>query len=176
MKHILIAITALFFTFGANAQSDTIYMHNGSKVIGTVKKVGEHTVSFSYMNEDVEQVLGKYAIGHVIYGKSGRSQEITPKINIKSEDDWEQVMIVESQDEIAGLKRVDEIRGKTAFINYRTGAGGDQTALKKLKKEAAGKGCAFVFMTSDKDIDRKSSGGGSFGQTQSIKRGVAYSY
>lgn len=176
MKYVIIAVTALFCSLTASAQSDTIYMHNGKNVIGSVKRIGEHTVTFSYMGEDVEQVVGKCAVDHVIFGKSGRSQDITKRIFINSEDDWENVMIVESPDEIAGLKRVDEIRGKTAFINYRTGAGGDQTALKKLKKEAAGKGCAFVLMTSDKDIDRKSSGGGSFGQTQSIKRGVAYSY
>lgn len=48
--------------------------------------------------------------------------------------------------------------------------------LKKLKKEAAEMKCQFVFMTSDKDVDRKSARGGGYGQNQSIKRGVAYSY
>ncbi|PQJ11225.1 hypothetical protein CJD36_005310 [Flavipsychrobacter stenotrophus] len=176
MKQIVITIAALFIALATFAQSDTLHLHNGKNIIGTVLKVGEHTVTFRYMHEDVEQVMGKYAVNSIVFGQSGRQQDVTPKLSVNGEQDWEHVMVVESADEIAGLMRVDEIRGKTAFINYRTGAGSDQTALKKLKKEAASKGCAFVLMTSDKEIDRKSASGGSFGQVQSIKRGVAYSY
>lgn len=176
MKQTIIAIAALFISMATFAQSDTIHLHNGRNIVGTVLKVGEHTVTFRYMHEDVEQVLGKYIVSNIVFGQSGRQQDISPRLRVYGEQDWENVMIVESQDEIAGLKRVDEIRGKTAFINYHTGAGSDNTALRKLKKEAAAKGCAFVLITSDKEIDRKGYNGGSFGQTQSIKRGVAYSY
>jgi sRNA-binding regulator protein Hfq len=167
MKSIL-TILAVILSFAVYAQSDTLYMHNGKKVTGNVKKVGEHTVSFTYQNEDVEQVLGKYTILKIIYAKSGRLQEITPKIRVKSEEDWENVIIVENLEEIAGLKRVDEIRGKSAFISYRTGAGADNKALKSLKKEAASMKCPFVLITSEQD--RK------YGQNQAIKRGIAYSY
>lgn len=176
MKKLLFALVALLFSFASFAQADNIYLHNGKTIAGTVVKVGEHTIVFKYLNEDVEQVLGKYAVHHIIFGKSGRQQDVTPRLHVYSEQDWENVMIVESPDDIAGLNRVDEIRGKTAFINYHTGAGSDNTALKKIKKEAAGRGCAFVLITSDKEIDRKGYNGGSFGQTQSIKRGVCYSY
>lgn len=85
-------------------------------------------------------------------------------------------MIIDNTDEIAGLTRKGEVKGKTAFINYRTGEGSDKTALKKLKMDAAANRCAFVYITTDKDIDRKSYEGGSFGQLQSIKKGIAYSY
>lgn len=176
MKKFIITIAAVICSLVSFAQEDAIYMHNGKTISGTVVKIGEHTVTFKYMNEEVEQVIGKYAVDHIIFGKSGRQQDITPKLHVYSENDWENVMIVENPDEISGLKRIDEIRGKTAFINYHTGAGSDNTALKKLKKEAAARGCAFVLITSDKEIDRKGYSGGSFGQTQSIKRGVAYSY
>jgi hypothetical protein len=81
MKSIL-TILAVILSFAVYAQSDTLYMHNGKKVTGNVKKVGEHTVSFTYQNEDVEQVLGKYTILKIIYAKSGRLQEITPKIRV----------------------------------------------------------------------------------------------
>ena len=86
------------------------------------------------------------------------------------------MIIIENTDEIAGLQRVGEVKGKTAFINYRTGEGSDRKALEKLKKDAAAMRCHFVFITTDKDIDRKSDDGCSFGQVQSIKKGIAYSY
>lgn len=175
MKRIIITAAAVLCTLMSFAQ-DAIYMNNGKTVNGTVTKIGEHTITFKYLDEDVEQVIGKYAVHHVIFGKSGRQQDITPKLHVYSEADWENVMVVENADDIAGLVRVDEIRGKTAFINLHTGAGSDNTALRKLKKEAAARGCAFILITSDKEIDRKSYQGGSFGQTQSIKRAVAYSY
>lgn len=176
MKKLLFALVAMLFSFASFAQADAIYLHNGKTISGSVIKVGEHTVVFKYLNEDVEQVIGKYAVDHIIFGKSGRQQDVSPKMHVYSEQDWENVMIVENPDDIAGLNRIDEIRGKTAFINYHTGAGSDNTALKKIKKEAASRGCAFVLITSDKEIDRKGYNGGSFGQTQSIKRGVCYSY
>lgn len=176
MKKLFFALAAMLFSFASFAQADVIYLHNGKTVTGTVAKVGEHTIVFKYMNEDVEQVLGKYAVDHIIFGKSGRQQDVTPKLHVYSEQDWENVMIVENPDDIAGLVRVDEIRGKTAFINMHTGAGSDNSALRKIKKEAAGRGCAFVLITSEKEIDRKSYQGGSLGQVQSIKRGVCYGY
>ncbi len=85
-------------------------------------------------------------------------------------------LFIENADAIAGLKRIGEVKGKTAFINYRTGEGSDRKALEKLKKDAAAMRCQFIVITTDKDIDRKSDDGGSFGQLQSIKKGVAYTY
>ncbi|MVT12004.1 hypothetical protein [Chitinophaga tropicalis] len=48
--------------------------------------------------------------------------------------------------------------------------------MKKLKINAAENGCPFVFITADKDIDRKGFEGGSWGQLQSIKKGIGYTY
>jgi len=172
----LAAFVLLLCTSAAFAQNDIIYLHNGQTVEGKVFKISESTVTFAYANEDAEQTLGKYAVEKVVYGKSGRSQNITDKIIVNSSEDWKNVIIIENTDEIAGLKRVGEVKGKTAFINYRTGEGSDRKALEKLKKDAAAMHCQFIFITTDKDIDRKSDDGGSFGQLQSIKKGIAYSY
>lgn len=175
-KTLLTAAAFIFCSSAAFAQNDVIYLHNGQKVEGKIFKISENTVSFAYANEDAEQTLGKYAIEKVVYGKSGRIQNITDKIIVQSEGDWRNVIIIDNKDEIAGLKRVDEVKGKTAFINYRTGEGSDRKALEKLKKDAAAMHCQFIYITTDKDIDRKSDDGGSFGQLQSIKKGIAYSY
>ena len=176
MKKMMFALLSLLFPLLVSAQADMIYMHNGKTIAGKVIKVAEHTVTFTYENEDAEQVYGKFAIAKIVYGKSGREQEITEKLDVRGEDDWELVTIIESLEEVAGLKRVGEIKGKTSFINYRTGAGSDRKAQEKLKKEAAAQKCPFVLLTSDKEIDRKSANGGGFGQVQSIKKGIAYSY
>lgn len=176
LRSLFAVITILFCTSAVFAQNDVIYLHNGQKIEGAVFKVSEYTVSFAYANEDAEQTLGKYAVEKVVYGKSGRVQNITDKIIVQSEGDWRNVIVIDNKDEIAGLKRVDEVKGKTAFINYRTGEGSDRKALEKLKKSAAAMHCQFIFITTDKDIDRKSDDGGSFGQLQSIKKGIGYSY
>ena len=175
MKKIILAILATL-PFLANAQSDKIQLHNGKSISGKVIKVTEHTIVYTYDGEDAEQTFGKFAVASIVYGKSGREQEISPKVEVNGEADWEKVLIIESLEEVAGLKRVAEIKGKTSFINYRTASGSDRKSLEKLKKEAATNKCSFVLLTSDKDIDRKSAGGGGFGQVQSIKKGVAYSY
>ncbi len=176
IKLTLLLVAGLLAVFTANAQSDSIYLHNGNIVTGKVYRIAEQTVVFSYDNEDMQQSLGKYAVEKVVFGKSGRIQQVTPKVKVRSVEDWENVLIIQNTDEIAGLQRRNEVKGKTAFINYRTGEGSDKTALKKLKMDAAAQGCEFVYITLDKDIDRKSDEGGGFGQVQSIKKGIGYSY
>lgn len=181
MKHqgLKFAITLSLFMLlaaGAFAQADTIYLHNGDVVMGKVHRIAEKTVQFSYENEDAQQSYGKYAVDRIVFGKSGRVQYISDKVRVFNRGDWERVIVIDNTDEVAGLSRRGEVKGKTAFINYRTGEGSDKTALKKLKMDAAELGCAFVYITVDKDIDRKSDEGGSFGQLQSIKKGFGYSY
>lgn len=176
MKKFILAAVVALFSISTYGQSDSIYMHNGTIISGKVKKITEHTIVFTYDNEDAEQTYGKYAVGKVVYGKSGRVQELTKKITVRSKEDWEDVIVLENSDDVAGLRRGDDVRGKTAFINLRTGGGSDRKALEYLKKDAADQGCPFVLITSDKDIDRKGFEGGSLGQIQSIKKGIAYKY
>lgn len=176
MRHLLFGLMSILVGISVNAQSDQIFLHNGQTISGKVSKIAEHTVTFTYDGEDAEQVLGKFAVEKVVYGKSGRQQDVSEKIDISGVDGWKNVIIIENLEEVAGLKRKGEFKGKTGFINYRTGAGSDRKAQEKLQKDAASEGCQFVLMTMDKDIDRKGSSGGGFGQNQTIKKGVGYSY
>lgn len=176
MKIALLLAAGLIAVFTSHAQTDSIYLHNGTVVGGKVYKIAEQTVVFTYENEDAQQSYGKYAVEKVVFGKSGRVQQVSKKVVVRSKEDWENVLVIENTDEIAGLQRRGEVKGKTAFINYRTGEGSDRTALKKLKMDAAAAGCEFICITTDKDIDRKSDDGGGFGQLQSIKKGIGYSY
>lgn len=173
MKKFLLLVVAMV-SFAANAQVDKIYKHNGEVVDGKVIRLEEYTVVFKYDGEDAENTIGKYAIEKIVYGKSGRVEEVTEKIVINGEADWAKVVILEDKSYIAGLKKVDEVRGKTGLINYHTGNTGDKKAEKKLKMAAAAMGCPFILQTADKATVGASSN--SLGGSQVIKKGIGYKY
>lgn len=173
MKNILFLVIVLVAT-SINAQVDQIFKHSGETVEGKVIRLEEYTVVFVYDGEEAENSLGKYAIEKIIYGKSGRVEDVTEKLIVNNENDWEQVIILEEKSYIAGLKKVDEIRGKTGLINLQTGNTGDKKAEKKLKMAAAKLGCPFILMTSDKTTVGQNSN--LIGGTQAIKKGLAYKY
>ena len=174
MKKIILSFF-LLFSFGvANAQLDKIYKHSGETVEGKVLRLDEYTIVFRYDGEDAENTIGKYAVEKIIYGKTKRQEDVTEKIIINGEDDWEKVVILEDKSYIAGLKKVGEVRGKTGLINFQTGNTGDKKAAKKLKMDAAKLGCAFVLQVADKTTVGANSNG--LGGSQAIKTGVAYKY
>ena len=174
MKKIILLFAVVLSTAFANAQVDVITKHNGETVNGKVIRLEEYTVVFKYDGEDAENSLGKYAIEKIVYGKSGRVEEVSEKIVVNGEADWEKVVILEEKSYIAGLKKGGEVRGKTGLINFQTGNTGDKKAQKKLKMDAAKLGCPFVLMTSDKTTVGANSN--ALGGTQAIKTGVAYKY
>lgn len=170
-----IVLIALFF--GLNtvlAQADIITKHNGEIVKGKVIKLEEYTITYTYEGEDAQNTISKYAVEKIVYGKSGRVEQVTEKIVINGEDDWEKVIILEEKGYISGLNKVSEIRGKTGLINFQTGNTGDKKAEKKLKMAAAALDCPFILMISDKTTVGANSN--QLGGTQSIKTGLAYKY
>lgn len=174
MKKIIL-IVAVLFGFGvANAQVDVITKHSGETVKGKVVKLEEYTIVFKYDGEDAENTVSKYAVEKIVYGKTGRVEDITEKIVINGEDDWEKVVILEEKGYIAGLKKGEEVRGKTGLINFQTGNTGDKKAEKKLKMAAAAIGCPFILMTADKTTVGANSN--QLGGSQAIKKGVGYKY
>lgn len=173
MKKLILMAIVLVCSY-ANAQVDMIYKHNGETVSGKVIKLEEYTVVFKYDGEDAENTISKYAVQKIVYGKSGRTEEITEKIEVSSDNDWEKVVILEDKAYISGLKKVDEVRGKTGLINYHTGNTGDKKAEKKLKMAAAAMGCPFVLQTADKATVGATANG--LGGSQAIKKGIAYKY
>lgn len=173
MKKIILAV--LFMTTALlSAQVDVITKHNGEIVKGKVVKLEEYTIIFKYDGEDAENTIGKYAVEKIVYGKSGRVENVTEKIVINGEADWEKVVILEDKGYIAGLSKVGEVRGKTGLINFQTGNTGDKKAQKKLKMDAAKLGCPFVLMTADKTTVGANSN--AIGGSQAIKTGVGYKY
>ncbi|MEZ4792692.1 MAG: hypothetical protein R2783_04285 [Gelidibacter sp.] len=173
MRKFLFLVAVLSVTI-ASAQVDQIFKHNGEEVKGKVIRLEEYTVVFTYENETAENTIGKYAVEKIVYGSSGRVEEVTEKIDISGKDGWENVVILEDKSYIAGLKKGDEVRGKTGLINFQTGNTGDKKAEKKLKMAAAEQGCPFILLTADKTTVGANSN--ALGGSQAIKKGVAYKY
>lgn len=174
MKKILLTLVFALGLNVANAQVDKIYKHSGEIVEGKVVRLDEYTIVFKYDGEDADNTIGKYAVEKIIYGKTKRQEDVTEKIVINGEDDWEKVVILEDKSYIAGLKKAGEVRGKTGLINFQTGNTGDKKAGKKLKMDAAKLGCPFVLQVSDKTTVGANSNG--LGGSQAIKTGVGYKY
>lgn len=174
MKKIIFLFAMIIASSLVNAQVDLITKHNGEVVKGKVVKLEEFTIVFKYDGEDADNTISKYAVEKIVYGKSGRVEQITEKIVVSGEADWEKVVILEDISYIAGLKKGEEVRGKTGLINYHTGNTGDKKAEKKLKTAAAVLGCPFILQTADKTTVGASSNG--LGGSQAIKKGIGYKY
>ncbi len=173
MKKILFLV-AMAIVSTVNAQTDQIFKHSGEEVKGTVLRLEEYTVVFTYENETAENTIGKYAVEKIVYGSSGRVEEVTEKIDISGKDGWENVVILEDKSYISGLKKGGEVRGKTGLINFQTGNTGDKKAEKKLKMAAVEQECPFILMTSDKTTVGANSN--ALGGSQAIKKGITYKY
>lgn len=169
-----LSILVLFMSIFAFSQ-DMIVKHNGETIPAKVIRVNEYTVVFSYPNETAENTESMYAIEKITFA-SGRVQNVSDKIVVNSKDDWEKVVILEDKSYIAGLKKGNEIKGKTGFVSFHTGNSADNKATKKLKMEAAEAGYPFILMTADKDFNQSGQNGPTFGAIQSVRKGVTYKY
>jgi hypothetical protein len=164
-----ILIANLSFAQTANVNPDKMKKHNGEEVTVSIVKVGETTITFKYPGEAAEQIIGKFAVESIKYGGSGRIEKVSEKIEVNGEDDWEKVEILTDKSQVIGLKKGEEVRGKTSgFLSYNTAGSADKKATKKLKQSAAELKSPFILLTSDK-VDN-------FGVKQSIKNGVTYGY
>lgn len=173
MKKTILTILSAFLICCAFAQtpstaSDKLYKHSGEVLDVKVIKVSEFTVSYKYPGEDAEQVISKLAVSKIVYS-SGRTEEISDKVVVTGKDDWDKVQIITDKAQVVGLKKGEEVRGKTSgMLSYNTAGSADKKASKKLKEAAAEMGAPFILLTSDKNDG--------FGVKQSIKNGVAYGY
>ena len=77
MKKIILLFSMILTTSFVVAQADVISKHSGENVTGKVIRVDEYTVVFKYDGEDAENSIGKYAIEKIVYGKSGRVEDVT---------------------------------------------------------------------------------------------------
>lgn len=148
-------------------QNDEAFLHNGKTEEVKILKVNEFNITYTYPNETAEQVVSRYLVDKIEYG-SGRTEEISDKIEISGKEDWEKVIVLVDKAAIVGLIKKDEVRGKTSgLISFHTAGSADRKSMKKLKEAAAEMGCPFVYITADKD---------NLLTKQSVKKAYAYCY
>jgi hypothetical protein len=170
MKKVLFSLLLVVSGIASFAQAaDKMKKHSGETLDVKIVKVGETVISYKYPGEDAEQTIGKFAVATITYGASGRKEDISEKIVISGADDWEKVQIFTDKAQALGLKKGEEVRGKTSgLLSYNTAGSADKKATKRIKESAAKLGAPFILMTSD-----KSDG---YGVKQAMKDGVAYNY
>ena len=126
---VLVLTLSALFSFAQTA--DKMKKHSGETLDVKVIKVNEETISYKYPGEDAEQTIGKFAVASITYGSSGRKEEITEKIVISDKGDWEKVQIITTISQVVGLKKGEEVKGKTAgLISYNTAGSADKKATK----------------------------------------------
>jgi sRNA-binding regulator protein Hfq len=158
-------------------QSDSIFLHCGKLLNVNIAKVDQYVIVYKYLNEDAENVISKNAVEKIVFWKSGRVEQCSKKIVLASPEDWEKVQIVYEKQQTVGLVETVEVKGKTAFINYHTGATADAKAEERVKRAAAALGCPFVFITSDKTSNYAGEyGTAGLGSKQSVKKGIGFRY
>lgn len=168
MKKLLLSLLVNALAIAGFAQTDKMLKHTGETLEIKVIKVGENVIIYKFPGEDAEQTIGKLAVANITYS-SGRKEDISEKIVVSGKSDWEKVQVLTDANQVVGLKKGEEVRGKTSgLLTFNTAGSADKKASRKIKEAAAGMGAPFVLMLSD-----KSDG---FGAKQSIKNGVAYNY
>jgi len=175
MKKLLLVLV-MNIPFLLFAQGDVIKLHNGKTIEGKVIKNADELISYNHRNETTEQVIGKYAVESIMYGQSGRVEEISQLIEVNGKADWQKVVVLYGKEEAVGLNKKGDVKGKTGFINYHTANTGDKKAEKKLKEAAAAMNCPFILIVSDKDTNYTGARGKGFGNVQAVKKGIAYAY
>lgn len=152
---------------------DKLHTHKGDTLDAYIKEVSENSIKFIYPNEESINIVSKNLIEKIIY-KNGRQENITKKIIIKSEKDWNNVILTSLESDVMGLSRGEEIMAKASSGWSTTNEGKMQKlAIEKLKKEAAKKGYHVVLLLT---TTSKGGGYGISGGTKSSITGIGYKY
>jgi hypothetical protein len=173
MKNFIL-LCLFFVALNVNAQ-DIIKLHNGQQVECKVSSTDGSVVTFVYKGEEISQKFSKIAINSIKFA-SGRTQVITEKIDLSGEDAFQKVILTKNMDDVEGLTRIGEVKGKTAFISYRSGANADKKSEERLKADCLKLGGVVVLVTEDKDYEIGKTYQKGLGSSQTRMVGVAYKY
>jgi hypothetical protein len=166
----IVASLITFFSISQTNTNDKIYKHNGEVILVKVIKVAESVITFKFPSEDVEQTVGKLVVEKIEYS-SGRVESISEKVVINGKKDWEKVQIITDKSAVIGLRKGDEINGKTSsWFSYNTQSGADKKSTKHIKETAAEHNVPFILLTTDKEVANWS------GVAQGLKKGIIYTY
>jgi hypothetical protein len=161
----------LFVCINCLAQDEVVF-HNGNIAKGKVTEVTDLYIKFSYDGEDLVNTIGRCAISEVRF-QSGRVQQMSQKVDVKSPDDWENVRLVYDKNEVLGLKSLGQIeKHSSGTWSFSITAGHfSEKTMKKIRKEAAKRGGCIVLIFS-----QQSNSGGFFKDGHASMSGEIYTY
>ena len=167
----LISFLLLLVSIHCIAQ-DEVFFHNGTIARGKVSEVTDLFIKFRYEGEDVQNIIGRAAISEVRFS-SGRVQQMSQKIIIESEKDWEKVRIVNDKNEVYGLKSLGQVeKHSSGTWSFSITAGHfSEKTMKKIRKDAAARGGCIVLV-----LSQQSESGGFFNDGHASMTGEIYTY
>lgn len=167
----LISFLLLLVSIHCIAQ-DEVFFHNGTIARGKVSEVTDLFIKFCYEGEDVQNIIGRAAISEVRFS-SGRVQQMSQKIIIESEKDWEKVRIVNDKNEVYGLKSLGQVeKHSSGTWSFSITAGHfSEKTMKKIRKDAAARGGCIVLV-----LSQQSESGGFFNDGHASMTGEIYTY
>ena len=117
-------------------------------------------------------IIGRAAIAEIRFA-SGRVQQMSQKIFIESEKDWEKVRIVNDKNEVMGLKSLGQVeKHSSGTWSFSITAGHfSEKTMKKIRKEAAARGGCIVLV-----LSQQSQSGGFFQDGHASMTGEIYTY
>ena len=159
------------------AQTDKVYLHNGTTLEVSVKGISGGTITYSYPGESLTQEISEKQVEKIQFA-SGRVQQVSEKIIVKDEDDWEKVMITNLESDVAGLVRKGEVKGSKTGSAMSNTAKIQAKAEKEMKEQAAEMGAHVILI---KNYQIKDGGGmngmtGFGGNAKASVSGIAYGY
>jgi hypothetical protein len=180
MKKIVCSFVFVLSLALTSFAQDQVIFHNGTIMKAKIENLNASdgaTIAFIVEGETLVTEMSKIAIKDVIFA-SGRKQTITEKIEITRNGSKypEAVVITKNPKEVLGLTRIGEVTGKTAFINYRTGANADRKAEDRIKVSTQEVGGVVALITEDKDYNVGNIHNKGLGSSQVRMVGVAYKY
>ncbi len=162
-----------------NESGDKLYLHKGEWILGKVIAIDPSgLVSYRYKGEDVVNYISSNCVAKIEF-ESGRKQTLTSFVEVLGPADWENVKIVNSINEVAGLHMIDEASTRKVKWGLKRDMGKVDEKLRiSIKKKAAEMGACFVLIT-DKAVESGVSGvnvmsNALFGTSSSYASGNGY--
>lgn len=174
MRYILVSILFLIISLKMLGQ-DTIHTYSKETIICKIVEILDDKVKYKFLAEDIVNSISKNNFTSIVL-ESGRIINGNPRVVIKNENDWMNVIITKETSDVTDLVKVAEISEKAVSS---VGAYGSLEKMKKkaqdgLKKKAAKIGCHIVLISEDNSRDGKTNQ--SFKWTTASFTGMAYKY
>jgi len=172
MRNLFFITIAILFIHQSIAQ-DKIIKLTGESIFCKVTEITDDIIKYKSVDEDLIRNIQKEKVQKIIF-ETGKIEEVISRVEIKGEKDWDKVSVTNTEADVDGLFRGEEMKAKTtsrilsankSVLKMRT--------LEELKRKAAARGYHMVLLVNHKT--RGFHRGGKHGVVSSAV-GIGYKY